>query len=32
MVFAGFEAGRMRELKFKSCRTKIVYSGIESGK
>ena len=31
-VYAGFEARRMRELKYKSCRTKIVYPGIESGK
>ena len=32
MVYAGFEAGRMRELKYKSCRAKIVYPGIEAGK
>ena len=32
MVYAGFEAGRMPELKYKSCRAKIVYLGIETGK
>ena len=32
MAYAGFEAGRMRELKYKSCRTKIVYPGIKAGK
>ena len=32
MVYAGFEAGRMRELKHKSYRGKIVYLGTEEGK
>ena len=32
MVYAGFEAWRMRELKYKSYRGKIVYLGIEAGK
>ena len=32
MVYAGFEAGRMRELKYKSCWAKIIYAGIEAGK
>ena len=32
VVDAGFEAGRMRELKHKSCMGKIVYLGIEAGK
>ena len=32
MVYAGFEAGRMRELKYKSYRGKIVYLEIETGK
>ena len=32
MVYAGFEAGRMRELKYKSWREKIVYPGIEASK
>ena len=32
MVYAGFEAGGMRELKHESCRGKIVYIGIEAGK
>ena len=32
MVYAGFEAGRMRELKYKSWRGKIVYPGIEASK
>ena len=32
MVYAGFEAGRMRELKHKRCRGKIVYLGTEGGK
>ena len=32
MVYAGFEAGRMRELKYKSCRANIVYPVIEAGK
>ena len=32
IVYAGFEAGRMRELKYESCRAKIVYPGIEAGK
>ena len=31
-VYAGFEAGKMRELKYKSCRTKIIYPRIETGK
>ena len=31
MVYAGFEAGRMQELKYKSCRAKI-YPDIEAGK
>ena len=31
MVYAGLEAGRMRELKHKSCRAKIVYPGIKAG-
>ena len=31
MVHAGFEAGRMRELKYKSCRANIVYPVIERG-
>ena len=30
--YAGFEVERMRELKYKSCRAKIVYPGIEAGK
>ena len=32
IVYVGFEAGRMRELKYKSCRAKIVSPGIEAGK
>ena len=32
MVYAGFEAGRIRELLYKICRRKIVYQGIETGK
>ena len=32
MVYTGFEVGKIRELKYKSCRAKIVYSGIEAGK
>ena len=32
MIYAGFEAGRMRELKHKSYRGKIVYLGTEEGK
>ena len=32
MVYAGFEAGRMRRLKHKSCRKKIDYLGTEGGK
>ena len=31
-IYAGFEAGRMQELKHKSCRGNIVYLGIEAGK
>ena len=32
MIYVGFEAGRIQELKYKSCRAKIVYPGIEAGK
>ena len=32
MVYAGFEAGRMRGWKYKSCRAKIFYPRIEAGK
>ena len=32
IVYVVFEAGRMRELKYKNCRAKIVYPGIEAGK
>ena len=32
MVYAGFEAGRRRELKLKCCRENIVCLGIEAGK
>ena len=32
MVYAGFEAGSMQELKYKICWTKIVYQEIEAGK
>ena len=32
IVYAGFEAGGMRELKYNSCRAKIIYPGIEAGK
>ena len=32
MVYAGFEGGRMRDVKYKSCRAKMVYLGIEAGK
>ena len=32
MVYAEFEAGRMRELKYKICSAKIVYLGIEADK
>ena len=32
MVYAEFEARRMRELKYKICRAKIVYLGIEANK
>ena len=32
MVYAGFEAGRMGELKYKSWREKIVYPRIEASK
>ena len=32
MVYARFEAGRMRKLKYKSCRAKIVYPGTEASK
>ena len=32
MVYAEFEAGRMRELQHKSCRGKVVYPGTERGK
>ena len=31
MVYVGFEAGRIEELKYKSCWAKIVYPGIEAG-
>ena len=30
--YARLEAGKMQELKYKSCRTKIAYLGIETGK
>ena len=32
MVYAGFEAERMPEPKYESCRAKTVYLGIEAGK
>ena len=32
MIYAEFEAGRMRELKYKICRAKVVYLGIEADK
>ena len=32
MVYVGFEARGMRELKHKSCGAKIVYLGTEGGK
>ena len=32
MVYAGFEGKRMRELKYNSCRAKIVYLGTEAGR
>ena len=32
MVYAGFEAGRTQELKYKNCRAKIFYPGVEAGK
>ena len=32
MIYAGFEAGRMQELKYKSCQAKIFYPGVEAGK
>ena len=32
MVYAGVEAGRMQELKYKSFRSKIVYLDIEAVK
>ena len=31
-IYAGFEAGGMRELNYKSCKAKIIYLGIEEGK
>ena len=32
IVYAGFEVGRIRELKYNGCRAKIAYPGIEAGK
>ena len=32
MIYAGFKAGGMRELKCKSCKAKIAYPRIEAGK
>ena len=32
MVYAGFEEGRMQELKSETCRARIFYPGFESGK
>ena len=32
MVYAEFEAGKMLELKYKSCRIKIVCQEMEAGK
>ena len=32
VVDAAFEAGKMQELKYKSCSIKINYPGIEAGK
>ena len=32
MIYARFEGKRMRELKYNSCRAKIVYLGTEAGR